>query len=127
MGFEKRNSVNNHHRPGRLSGLGLAAVLAAGAAGMAVAPATQARGEDDPNAAEQYVSDAAVTARVKSALIQTDGVSALDMSVETSEGVVQLSGFVDNEDQIELAEDVAEQQEGVREVKNDLRVEPAAE
>jgi hyperosmotically inducible periplasmic protein len=77
---------------------------------------------DAASDAEQYVSDAAITARVKTALVQTDGISGLDVEVETNEGVVQLSGFVDDEDAADLAADVAQRQEGVREVKNDIRV-----
>lgn len=66
------------------------------------------------------MDDAAITARVKSGLVSNDGLSALAIEVETHEGVVQLSGFVDTQDQIDTADGIAERQEGVREVRNDL-------
>lgn len=68
----------------------------------------------------EFVDDAAITARVKSGLVSNDGLSALAIEVETHEGVVQLSGFVDTPDQIDTADEIAERQEGVREVRNDL-------
>lgn len=67
-----------------------------------------------------FVDDASITARVKSGLVANDGLSALAIEVETHEGVVQLSGFVDTQEQIDVAEEIAERQKGVREVENDL-------
>ncbi len=72
----------------------------------------------------QYVDDKVITAKVKAALIEDPGVKALQIHVETYEGVVQLSGFVDNPDQISRATDIAKGVEGVKSVKNDLIVRP---
>lgn len=74
-----------------------------------------------------FVDDATITARVKSGLVANDGLSALAIEVETHEGVVQLSGFVNTEDQIEVAEEIAERQKGVRDVENDLILKEDAE
>lgn len=74
-----------------------------------------------------FVDDASITARVKSGLVANDGLSALAIEVETHEGVVQLSGFVNTEDQIEVAEEIAERQKGVRDVENDLILKEDAE
>ncbi len=72
----------------------------------------------------QYVDDKVITAKVKAALAEDPGVKALQVKVETYEGVVQLSGFVDNPDQIARAADIAKGIEGVKSVKNDLIVRP---
>ena len=47
----------------------------------------------------EFADDAVVTARVKARLAQEPGVSALAISVDTLNGVVLLSGFVDSETQ----------------------------
>jgi hyperosmotically inducible protein len=48
------------------------------------------------------------------------------VNVTTYRGVVQLSGFVESEEAKRRAEEAANDVEGVREVKNDLRVAPPA-
>jgi hyperosmotically inducible protein len=69
-----------------------------------------------------YIDDTAITTKVKSALASDPIVSALDVDVDTSEGRVQLSGFVETEEQSERAEDIAQSIEGVRSVENDIIV-----
>lgn len=69
-----------------------------------------------------YIDDTAITAKVKSALAADPVVSALDVDVDTSEGRVQLSGFVETEEQSERAEEIAKGIEGVRSVENDIIV-----
>ncbi len=71
---------------------------------------------------QQYLSDAAVTAQVKSALLGQKNLDALDINVSTRNGVVQLSGFAGSSAQISQAVEVARNVRGVREVKNDLRL-----
>lgn len=72
--------------------------------------------------AAQYVSDSAMTAKVKSALLAEQGLKSTDISVETENGTVQLSGFVSTPEQIDTAMDVARHVNGVKDVKNDLRL-----
>jgi len=43
------------------------------------------------------------------------------VKVETTDGVVQLSGTVDSQAQIERAESIAKAIDGVKSVKNDLK------
>ena len=52
-----------------------------------------------PETTGQYVDDTAITTKVKSALLGDDAVKSLQVKVETHQGVVQLSGFVDTSDQ----------------------------
>ena len=71
----------------------------------------------------QYVDDATVTAKVKTAIATDVGVKAAsNVNVETYRGVVQLSGFADSEDQASKAVTAAKKVNGVRSVKNDIRV-----
>lgn len=73
----------------------------------------------------EIIDDAAVTAKVKSALLAEKGVNSLDINVKTFDGTVQLSGFVDSQWQIEKASQVAMAVNGVHQVKNDLVHKPA--
>lgn len=68
------------------------------------------------------IDDAVVTARVKSALLGDTAMKSLEVAVTTRKGVVQLSGFVDNESQLSRAMDVAKGVEGVGSVVNHMAV-----
>ncbi|MES2354786.1 MAG: BON domain-containing protein [Pseudomonadota bacterium] len=70
----------------------------------------------------QYVDDATLTGKVKTALIKDDAVKARDINVETFKGVVQLSGFADSQAEINKAVEDARNVEGVQSVKNDLHL-----
>lgn len=67
-------------------------------------------------------TDAALTSRVKSALIGDDALETRDIEVETKDGIVQLSGFVSSEDQRTAALLRARGVQGVAEVRNDLSI-----
>jgi hyperosmotically inducible periplasmic protein len=68
------------------------------------------------------VSDTALSAKVKSALATDHTLKARDIEVETRDGVVQLSGFVDSEDARSAAVLRARSVSGVAEVRNDLSI-----
>ncbi|MGH8242578.1 MAG: BON domain-containing protein [Steroidobacteraceae bacterium] len=68
------------------------------------------------------IDDSSITAKVKTALIESDDTKAGDIKVETRGGVVQLSGFVANEAQKAAATKVAQSVSGVKSVKNGLSV-----
>ena len=77
--------------------------------------------------AGEFTSDAALTARVKTAIASESGLgNAVDINVNTYRGVVQLNGFVESQDKIQRAADVAREVEGVRSVDNNLRVKPSS-
>ena len=71
-------------------------------------------------AGEDRARDAALTERVKTALASDNALAGRDIEVETRDGVVQLSGFVDSEDQRTAALMRARSVQGVQEVRNDL-------
>ena len=66
--------------------------------------------------------DATLAARVKQALLADAGLRSLPISVATYRGVVQLSGYVDSEAQIQSALAVTRGVPGVQSVSNDLHV-----
>lgn len=66
------------------------------------------------------IDDSGITMRLKSAFVADPDVKALDITVETRKGEVQLSGFVDNQAQIDRAVDIAKRTPGVTSVQNKL-------
>ena len=68
------------------------------------------------------VDDGIVTAKVKAALLANASVKSSDIAVLTRKGAVQLSGFVDNQSQIDRAIEVAHGIEGVRSVSNEMSI-----
>ncbi|MBU9849007.1 molecular chaperone OsmY [Rahnella aceris] len=71
-----------------------------------------------------YAGDSATTASVKAKLLADDIVPSRNVKVETTDGVVQLSGAVKDQAQSDRAESVAKTVDGVKSVKNDLKVAP---
>ncbi|CAH0285077.1 phospholipid-binding protein [Pseudomonas sp. PA15(2017)] len=69
--------------------------------------------------AEEAVSDTWITSKVKSAFLADDGLSALDIKVETNKGVVALSGVVKTEAERDLAVAKAKEIKGVQAVSAD--------
>lgn len=61
-----------------------------------------------------------ITTKVKSALLGDPKINSLDITVVTRQDEVQLSGFVDNQAQIDRAVEVASGVDGVRKVSNQM-------
>jgi osmotically-inducible protein OsmY len=70
----------------------------------------------------QYVDDSVITTKVKSQLAGDDFLKSFQISVETFKGIVQLSGFVNNQEAVDKAGRIARSVKGVNSVKNDLIV-----
>lgn len=68
------------------------------------------------------VDDGMVTTKVKAALLADANVKSFDIAVVTRKGEVQLSGFVDNQGQIDRALEVARGITGVSAVGNELSI-----
>lgn len=73
-----------------------------------------------PSTVGTKIDDATVTGRVKTALLTNPDIRSFDISVVTFKGEVQLSGFVNNHRQIDLAAQIAGATEGATSVKNEL-------
>lgn len=68
------------------------------------------------------IDDAVITTKVKAALLADEGVKSSDIATVTRDGEVQLSGFVDNQTQIDQATTVARGVEGVKNVINEMSI-----
>lgn len=68
------------------------------------------------------IDDSVITSSVKAALLGDADIKSFDFKVETRKGEVQLSGFVDNQNQIDRAIEVARGIEGVRSVSNEMSI-----
>ncbi|ENN8408498.1 molecular chaperone OsmY [Serratia marcescens] len=73
---------------------------------------------------KSYAGDTATTSELKAKLLADDIVPSRNVKVETTDGVVQLSGEVKTQAQSERAESIAKAIDGVKSVKNDLVVKP---
>ncbi len=70
----------------------------------------------------QYVDSAAITTKVKTALLSNSGLKSFHISVTTFKDVVQLSGSVNSEAAKTRAGEIAAGTPGVRGVQNNLVV-----
>jgi len=68
------------------------------------------------------IDDSVITAEVKAALLADDNVKSLDITVATHKTEVQLSGFVNNQGQIDRALEVAHSVKGVTQVGNQMSI-----
>lgn len=70
----------------------------------------------------EYINDTALTTKVKAAIFAEPTLKSAEINVETFKGVVQLSGFVSSSADINKAISVARGVEGVKSVKNSMRL-----
>jgi hyperosmotically inducible protein len=70
----------------------------------------------------EYVDDSVITTKVKSLLAEDDFFKSFQISVETYKGIVQLSGFVNSQQAVDKAGQIARSVQGVTSVKNNLIV-----
>ena len=90
------------------------AVMAVALAACSSSPTRQSMG--------QYFDDSATTTRIKSSFVGDKQVSAIDISVETFNGNVQLSGYADNRQEVQRAVELAQATPGVKSVHNDIHL-----
>jgi len=72
--------------------------------------------------AGEYIDDSVITTKVKSLLAGDDFLKSFQISVESHDGIVQLSGFVDSQKAVDKAVQITKSVEGVKSVRNDLIV-----
>ncbi len=70
----------------------------------------------------EYVDDSAITTKVKAMLFEEPNLRSGQINVETFKGVVQLSGFVNSQADIDRAVEIARSIKGVESVKNSMRL-----
>ena len=72
--------------------------------------------------AGEYVDDTTITSAVKAGILGDASLKVLEINVETMQGVVQLSGFVDLPQNESRAISIARHTDGVKDVKDNLIV-----
>jgi len=94
--------------------------------GAAVAPVAFAADSDtDRNKPSTFVKDSAITTKVKSKLAADIPSSMATIHVDTDkDGVVWMSGTAKTQAEIDKAVSVAKGTEGVKSVKNDIKIKP---
>jgi osmotically-inducible protein OsmY len=70
----------------------------------------------------KYVDDSVITTKVKALLAEDHFLKSFKISVKTYKGTVQLSGFVNSQNAVVKAGEIARSVEGVKSVKNNLIV-----
>lgn len=69
-----------------------------------------------------YVDDSVITTKVRALLAADDFLKSFQIGVETYEGTVQLSGFVNSRQAVDKADEIVKSVKGVKSVKNNLIV-----
>lgn len=77
---------------------------------------------EDRQGTGEYFDDAVITTKVKAAILNDPDLHVSEISVETFENVVQLSGFVSSAEAGRQAVAVAGNVAGVKSVRNDMRI-----
>jgi osmotically-inducible protein OsmY len=70
----------------------------------------------------EYLDDSVITTKVKAAIFKEPTLKSAEINVETFKGVVQLSGFVNSQGDINKAVGIAQGVKGVSSVKNAMQV-----
>lgn len=97
----------------------IATICAALGAGVVVAGCGSTPTQDSLG---ESIDDTVITSKVKAKFVEDKTVSALNISVETFKGVVQLSGFANSAAEAAQAGELARGVAGVKSVKNDIRL-----
>jgi osmotically-inducible protein OsmY len=78
--------------------------------------------ESSKESAGEYLDDSVITTRVKTAVFNEPTLKSSEINVETFKGVVQLSGFVSSQADINKAVEIARSVKGVTSVQNDMQL-----
>ena len=89
-------------------------MLISAIAGCASTPVHESAGE--------YVDDSVITTKIKALIAEDDFLKSFQISVETYQGTVQLSGFVNSQMAVDKAGRIATSVQGVKSIKNNLIV-----
>jgi osmotically-inducible protein OsmY len=72
--------------------------------------------------AGELIDDSVITTKVKALLAKDAFLKSFQISVETYQGTVQLSGFVNSQKAVDKAGSIAKSVKGLKSIKNDLIV-----
>lgn len=77
---------------------------------------------DTKSGTGEYIDDTVITTKVKAAIFDDPNLSSSEINVETFKGVVQLSGFVSSQGEIDTAVQLASNVGGVESVVNSMKL-----
>ena len=103
-----------------------AAVLVLGACSRSERQEVRTEAKQATNTAANVVDNAAMTTKVKTALLADTIVKGTQINVDSDGGVVKLTGTVDTPAQVARAVEVAKGVQGVQRVENNLTSSPSA-
>ncbi|MBK1891789.1 BON domain-containing protein [Undibacterium sp. 14-3-2] len=92
----------------------LMSLMLIGVAGCASTTKSEGTGE--------YMDDTFITTKVKAAILNEPTLKSREINVESFKGIVQLSGFVTSQHDVDKAIEVTRNVNGVKSVKNDMRI-----
>ncbi|MDP1558185.1 MAG: BON domain-containing protein [Nitrosomonas sp.] len=113
-------------KPGPAETAGKEIDQAMGEAGKKIEQVTSDAGKKIGEAVDKAamaISDAEITTMVKAAIFSDPDVEMMQISVDTVNGVVTLSGSVDSQSSSDRAKELADAVDGVKEVENHLVIE----
>ena len=70
----------------------------------------------------EYIDDSVITTKVKAAILNDPTLKVAEINVETFKGIVQLSGFVGSQADVNRAVEITRGVNGVKSVRNDMRL-----
>ena len=99
------------------------AVFIAAAASVAFAADSRADSDTDRNKPATFVKDSAITTKIKTKLAAESPSSMATIRVDTDkDGIVWMSGTAKTQQDVDKAVSIAKNTEGVKSVKNDVKV-----
>ncbi len=78
--------------------------------------------QSEKSTVKNMISDSAITASIKSDFLADSAINGLGIHVETTNGIVTLTGTVPSGDMKARAESIAQSTNGVKEVVSKLRI-----
>ncbi|HYC35472.1 MAG TPA: BON domain-containing protein [Usitatibacter sp.] len=86
------------------------------------APAVSQLGKASATKPSSAVAETIITGKIKAAIAADPGMKGSDISVSTNDGVVSLSGLAASPEQVMIAANLAQRQEGVSRVETSVLV-----
>jgi hyperosmotically inducible protein len=114
----------NPHLQQRIAKLAMASALAGILAASLAAcdKAAETSSVTQSSTVGNVIDDTVITTRIKAALMADPKINSYDFKIETRKGEVLLSGFVDSQDQIDLASATVRAVEGVKSIQNNVAI-----
>ncbi|HET9577468.1 MAG TPA: BON domain-containing protein [Usitatibacter sp.] len=116
------NTGTTSNPPGGTGATASSAPATADTASANVASRAPAADNAPAGNASGAVSETVTTGKIKAAIAADSAMKDSDISVTTKDGVVTLSGTVKSQDQVAIATNLAQRQEGVQRVESNIQV-----